>query len=49
MVDDLNNGNKIFDFYSDRNSIDFKDAKPLPSTLNEEILSQKDLTGQEDY
>ncbi|EMH05384.1 DUF3519 domain-containing protein [Helicobacter pylori] len=24
-----------------------KNAKPLPSTLNEEILSQKDLTSQE--
>ncbi|EMH24371.1 DUF3519 domain-containing protein [Helicobacter pylori] len=57
VVDDLNNGNKIFDFYSDRNLTDFRDArplpstpknaKPLPSTLNEEILSQKDLTSQE--
>ncbi|MGL2371411.1 DUF3519 domain-containing protein [Helicobacter pylori] len=27
---------------------DFRDAKPLPSTLNKEILSQKDLTSQED-
>ncbi|MFS7887515.1 DUF3519 domain-containing protein [Helicobacter pylori] len=26
---------------------DFRDAKPLPSTLNKEILSQKDLTSQE--
>ncbi|GAA8408453.1 hypothetical protein HpDR45_15520 [Helicobacter pylori] len=29
VVDDLNDGNKIFDFYSDRN---FKDARPQPST-----------------
>ncbi|EMH00548.1 hypothetical protein HMPREF1425_01231 [Helicobacter pylori GAM71Ai] len=27
---------------------DFRDARPLPSTLNKEILSQKDLTSQED-
>ncbi|WQR66975.1 DUF3519 domain-containing protein [Helicobacter pylori] len=33
VVDDLNNGNKIFDFYSDRNFTDFRDARPLPSTL----------------
>ncbi|GHQ70484.1 hypothetical protein VN0403_04310 [Helicobacter pylori] len=26
VVDDLNNGNKIFDFYSDRNFIDFRGA-----------------------
>ncbi len=26
VVDDLNNGNKIFDFYSDRNFTDFRDA-----------------------
>ncbi|MFP6043143.1 DUF3519 domain-containing protein, partial [Helicobacter pylori] len=26
VIDDLNNGNKIFDFYSDRNFKDFKDA-----------------------
>ncbi|MCQ2806106.1 DUF3519 domain-containing protein [Helicobacter pylori] len=26
VVDDLNNGNKIFDFYSDRNFKDFRDA-----------------------
>ncbi|GAA7709648.1 hypothetical protein HpBT0302_11690 [Helicobacter pylori] len=28
VVDDLNNGNKIFDFYSDRNFTDFRDARP---------------------
>ncbi|MDO7808834.1 DUF3519 domain-containing protein [Helicobacter pylori] len=33
MIDDLNNGNKIFDFYSGRNFTDFRDARPLPSTL----------------
>ncbi|WP_212868872.1 DUF3519 domain-containing protein, partial [Helicobacter pylori] len=58
VVDDLNDGNKIFDFYSDRNFIDFRDAKPLPSTskdskplpttLNEPNLTQKPLTNQED-
>ncbi len=58
VVDDLNDGNKIFDFYSDRNFIDFRDARPQPSTsksngtqpitLNEEILPQKDLTSQGD-
>ncbi len=32
VVDDLNNGNKIFDFYSDRNFTDFRDARPQPST-----------------
>ncbi|MGL2365558.1 DUF3519 domain-containing protein [Helicobacter pylori] len=49
VVDDLNNGNKIFDFYSDRNFTDFRDAslhsgnhpyKPNPT--------QKPLTDQED-
>ncbi len=49
VVDDLNNGNKIFDFYSDRNFKDFRDAslhsgnhpyKPNPT--------QKPLTDQED-
>ncbi|WP_080387834.1 DUF3519 domain-containing protein [Helicobacter pylori] len=48
VADDLNNGNKVFDFYSDRNLTDFKDSRPLPSTLNKGILSQKDLTSQED-
>ncbi len=49
VVDDLNNGNKIFDFYSDRNFKDFRDAslhsgnhpyKPNPT--------QKPLTDQEE-
>ncbi len=58
VVDDLNDGNKIFDFYSDRNFIDFRDARPQPSTsksngtqpitLNKNILPQKDLTSQGD-
>ncbi|MBH0264741.1 DUF3519 domain-containing protein [Helicobacter pylori] len=55
VVDDLGNGNK--NFYSDKNLTDFRDvrplpstpknARPLPSTLNQEMLSQKDLTSQE--
>ncbi len=58
VVDDLNNGNKIFDFYSDRNFKDFRDARPqpstskdsrpLPTTLNEPNTTQKPLTDQED-
>lgn len=32
VVDDLENKNKIFDFYSDRNFKDFRDARPQPST-----------------
>ncbi|GAA8704018.1 hypothetical protein HpBT348_06640 [Helicobacter pylori] len=58
VVDDLNDGNKIFDFYSDRNFKDFRDAKtqpstskdsrPLPTTLNEPNTTQKPLTSQED-
>ncbi|WP_229762889.1 DUF3519 domain-containing protein, partial [Helicobacter pylori] len=58
VVDDLNNGNKIFDFYSDRNFTDFRDARPQPSTskdngtqpitLNEPNPTQKPLTDQED-
>ncbi len=50
VVDDLNNRNKIFDFYSDRNFTDFRDASlhsgnhpyepnPTPKPLN----SQEDL------
>ncbi|TPH27651.1 DUF3519 domain-containing protein, partial [Helicobacter pylori] len=50
VVDDLNNGNKIFDFYSNRNFTDFRDASlhsgnhpygnnPTPKPLN----SQEDL------
>ncbi|WRD25117.1 DUF3519 domain-containing protein [Helicobacter pylori] len=58
VVDDLNDGNKIFDFYSDRNFKDFRDARPqpstskdsrpLPTTLNEPNPTQKDLIDQED-
>ncbi|MGN8463089.1 DUF3519 domain-containing protein, partial [Helicobacter pylori] len=58
VVDDLDSGNKIFDFYSDRNFTDFrdvrpqpntsKDSRPLPTTLNEPNLTQKPLTSQED-
>ncbi|GAA9338103.1 hypothetical protein TH0460_14670 [Helicobacter pylori] len=32
VVDDLDSANKIFDFYSDRNFKDFRDARPQPST-----------------
>ncbi|WP_436969282.1 DUF3519 domain-containing protein, partial [Helicobacter pylori] len=58
VVDNLNDGNKIFDFYSDRNFKDFRDARPqpstskdsrpLPTTLNEPNLTPKPLTDQED-
>ncbi|MGL2355592.1 DUF3519 domain-containing protein, partial [Helicobacter pylori] len=58
VVDDLNDGNKIFDFYSDRNFKDFRDARPQPSTskdsrpqpttLNENNPTPKPLTDQED-
>ncbi|WQU35879.1 DUF3519 domain-containing protein [Helicobacter pylori] len=58
VVDDLNDGNKIFDFYSDRNFKDFRDARPQPSTskdngtqpitLDENNPTQKPLTSQED-
>ncbi len=58
VVDDLNDGNKIFDFYSDRNFKDFRDARPqpstskdsrpLPTTLNEPNPTQNPLTSQED-
>ncbi|MDU9790458.1 DUF3519 domain-containing protein [Helicobacter pylori] len=58
VVDDLNNGNKIFDFYSDRNFKDFRDARPQPSTskdsgtqpttLDEPNPTQKPLIDQED-
>ncbi|MGN8387060.1 DUF3519 domain-containing protein [Helicobacter pylori] len=48
-VDDLNNGNKIFDFYSGRNFKDFRDASlhsgNHPYGNNP---TQKDLTSQED-
>ncbi len=56
VVDDLNNGNKIFYFH--RNFKDFRDARPQPSTskdngtqpitLNENNPTQKPLTDQED-
>ncbi len=58
VVDDLNDGNKIFDFYSDRNFTDFRDAKPQPSTskdngtqpitLDENNPTPKPLDSQED-
>ncbi|WRA87289.1 DUF3519 domain-containing protein [Helicobacter pylori] len=58
VVDDLNDGNKIFDFYSDRNFKDFRDARPQPSkakdngtqpiTLDEDNPTPKPLTDQED-
>ncbi|WQR89851.1 DUF3519 domain-containing protein [Helicobacter pylori] len=58
VVDDLNDGNKIFDFYSDRNFKDFRDARPQPSTskdngtqpitLNEPNPTPKPLIDQED-
>ncbi|GAA8048455.1 hypothetical protein HpyDR100_06500 [Helicobacter pylori] len=58
VVDDLNNGNKIFDFYSDRNFKNFRDARPQPSTskdngtqpitLDEPNPTPKPLTDQED-
>ncbi|GHS04486.1 DUF3519 domain-containing protein [Helicobacter pylori] len=49
VVDDLNNGNKIFDFYSDRNFKDFRDAS-LHSGNHpyEPNTTQKPLTDQED-
>ncbi|WP_324715041.1 DUF3519 domain-containing protein [Helicobacter pylori] len=49
VVDDLNNGNKIFDFYSDRNFTDFRDAS-LHSGNHpyENNLIQKPLTSQEE-
>ncbi|EMR55269.1 hypothetical protein A607_1559 [Helicobacter pylori UMB_G1] len=56
VVDDLNDGNKIFDFY--RNFKDFRDARPQPSaskdngtqpiTLNEPNTTPKPLIDQED-
>ncbi|WQT48382.1 DUF3519 domain-containing protein [Helicobacter pylori] len=49
VVDDLNNGNKIFDFYNDRNFKDFRDAS-LHSGNHPygENPTQKPLTDQED-
>ncbi len=58
VVDDLNDGNKIFDFYSDRNFTDFRDANLQPSTskdngtqpitLDENNPTPKPLTNQGD-
>ncbi|WP_337998471.1 DUF3519 domain-containing protein [Helicobacter pylori] len=55
VVDDLDSGNKIFDFYSDRNFTDYKGVSLLSeSTLNaskntdEKIITKKPLTSQED-
>ncbi len=58
VVDDLNDGNKIFDFYSDRNFKDFRDARPQPSTskdngtqpitLDKNDITPKPATSQED-
>ncbi|WP_423749829.1 DUF3519 domain-containing protein [Helicobacter pylori] len=49
VVDDLNNGNKIFDFYSDRNFTDFRDAS-LHSGNHpyEKNNTPKPLNSQED-
>ncbi|UOS29073.1 DUF3519 domain-containing protein [Helicobacter pylori] len=49
VVDDLNNGNKIFDFYSDRNFKDFRGAS-LHSGNHpyEPNTTQKPLTSQEE-
>ncbi len=49
VVDDLNDGNKIFDFYSDRNFKDFRDAS-LHSGNHpyENNPTQKPLNSQED-
>ncbi len=56
VVDDLNNGNKIFDFH--RNFKDFRDARPQPSkaedngtqpiAIDENNPTPKPLTDQED-
>ncbi|WP_232261048.1 DUF3519 domain-containing protein [Helicobacter pylori] len=49
VVDDLNDGNKIFDFYSDRNFKDFRDARPHSGNHPyENNPTQKPLTSQED-
>ncbi|WP_232730483.1 DUF3519 domain-containing protein, partial [Helicobacter pylori] len=51
VVDDLNNGNKIFDFYSDRNFTDFRDASlhsgnhPYePNPTQKPLIDQEDLS-----
>ncbi|RVZ54836.1 DUF3519 domain-containing protein [Helicobacter pylori] len=57
VVDDLNNGNKIFDFYSDRNFTDFRDASlhsgnhpyknnPTPKPLNRDLLKNTELNNE---
>ncbi|GAA7231781.1 hypothetical protein ID0463_12880 [Helicobacter pylori] len=55
VVDDLDSGNKIFDFYSDRNFTDYKGVSRLPEiTLNankntdERIINKNNLTSQKD-
>ncbi|GAA7222131.1 hypothetical protein HpBGD77_10930 [Helicobacter pylori] len=49
VVDDLNNGNKIFDFYSDRNFTDFRDASLHSGNHpHGENPTQNPLTSQED-
>ncbi len=49
VVDDLNNGNKIFDFYSDRNWTDFRDASLHSGNHpHEPNLTQNPLKSQED-
>ncbi|WP_154421902.1 DUF3519 domain-containing protein, partial [Helicobacter pylori] len=49
VVDDLNNGNKIFDFYSDRNFKDFRDASLHSGNHpHENNSTPKPLTSQED-
>ncbi|WP_212900182.1 DUF3519 domain-containing protein, partial [Helicobacter pylori] len=50
VVDDLNNGNKIFDFYSDRNFTDFRDASLHFGNHPHggENTTKKPLTSQED-
>ncbi|GAA9505479.1 hypothetical protein BTM463_08680 [Helicobacter pylori] len=48
-VDDLNNGSKIFDFYSDRNFKDFRDASlHFGNHPYENNLTQKPLIDQEE-
>ncbi|WP_390491727.1 DUF3519 domain-containing protein, partial [Helicobacter pylori] len=51
VVDDLNNGNKIFDFYSDRNFTDFRGASlhsgnhPYePNPTQKPLIDQEDLS-----
>ncbi len=56
VVDDLNDGNKIFDFYSDRNFTDFRDTSlhsgnypyptPKPLTSQEDLLKNTELDNQ---